>query len=344
MSTNNPGQGSLDTFLRPNTPATTEISAHSTPRARSQQHPSRHHLQPPTVATSQSPSPAKRAREENDTNSDSDSDSDDSGDEGREEDNDNAMDFQHTEQVTATQAIEGDMDEPTSTAPQMAAPLSPEHTALRADIEIITSNLLDQFARTISAEISVLFAQNNTTFQIATNSLTKQIATLGTRVTQMQQQLLSVAQGPTATAKPTGDQSNTGPNPKKERKIKGKGATENKYNANSPPTNNGTSIRTYADAAKAPTAQPRPPTKHATHATNVEGWENLRKKTQAKKPAMPKLIPTMYPKPSVRSRATSWLHPPPKPPPTLNKTTPPAKSPRIQPSTESTKPWSTTRM
>ena len=102
MSTNNPGQGSLDVFLRPNTPATTEISAHSTPRACSQQHPSRHHLQPPTVATSWSPSLAKRAREENDTDADSNSNSDDSGDEGREEDDDNAMDFQHTEHVTAT--------------------------------------------------------------------------------------------------------------------------------------------------------------------------------------------------------------------------------------------------
>jgi len=294
MSTNNPGQGSLDAFLRPNTQATTEISAHNTPRARSQQHPSRH-LQPPTAATSRSPSPTKRAREENDTDSDSDSDSHDSEDEGREEDDDNAMDFQHTEYITATQVIGGDIDEPASTALQMAAPLSPEHAALRADVEIITSNLLDQFARTISAEIAVLFAQNNTTFQIATNGLTKQIATLGTRVTQMQQQLLSVAQGPAATAKPTGDQSNSSPNPKKERKKKGKGAAENKQNVNSPPTNNGTSIRTYADAAKAPTAQPCPPTEHATHATNVEGWENLRKKTQAKKPAMPKLIPTMYP-------------------------------------------------
>jgi len=90
------------------------------------------------------------------------------------------MDFQNTEHVTAKQTIRGDMDEPTSTAPQMAAPLSPEHAALCADIEIITSNLLDQFARTISAEISVLFTQNNTTFQIATNSRTKKIATLGT--------------------------------------------------------------------------------------------------------------------------------------------------------------------
>jgi len=163
------------------------------------------------------------------------------------------------------------MNDPTSTAPQMAAPLSPEHAALRADIEIITSNLLDQFTRTISAEISVLFAQNNTTFQIARNSLTKQIATLGTRVTQMQQQCLLAVQGSAATAKLTRGPSNTGSTPKKEKKRKGKGATENKYNANNPPTNNGTSTRTYADAAKAPIVQPHPPTEHATHTTNVEG-------------------------------------------------------------------------
>jgi len=96
----------------------------------------------------------------------------------------------------------------------------------------------------------------------------------------MQQQLLSAAQGPAATAKPTGGPSNTGPNPKKERKRKGKGVTKNKYNANSPPTNNGTSTHTYADTAKTPITQPHPPTEHATNATNVEGWENLKKKTQ----------------------------------------------------------------
>ena len=238
MSTNNPGQGSLDAFLHPNTLATTEISAHSTPTARTQQHPSQHHFQPPMVAASRSPSTAKRARKENDT------DSDDSEDKGGEEVDNNTMDFQHTEHVTAMQAIGGDVEEPTSTALQMAAPLSPEHAALHANIEIITSNLLDQFARTISTEISVLFVQNNTTFQIAMNSLTKQIATLGSRVTQMQQQLLSAAQGPAATAKPTGSPSNIGPNPKKEGKRKGKGATKNKYNANNPPTNNGNSICT----------------------------------------------------------------------------------------------------
>jgi len=76
----------------------------------------------------------------------------------------------------------------------------------------------------------------------------------------MQQQLLLAAQDPATTTKPIRGPSNIGPNPKKERKRKGKGATENKYNANNPPTNNGTSTGTYADAAKAPIAQPHPPT------------------------------------------------------------------------------------
>ena len=294
MSTNNPGLGSLGALLRPNTRATTEISTHRTPRARSQQHPSRYNLQPPTVVTSRSPSPAKRAHKEKDSDSDSQSNSDNSGDEGGEENNDNTMDFQHTEHDNAMQAIGGDIDELTSTAPQMAAPLSPEYAALRTDIKIITSNLIDQFARSMCTEISDLFAKNNTTFQNAKNSLTKQIATLGTQVTQMQQ-LLSATQGPAATAKPAGGPRNTSPNPKKERKRKGKGAIENNYNVNNPPTNNSTSTHTYADAAKTPTAQPNPPTEHAIHATNVEGWENLKKKTQGRKPAIAKLIPTMYP-------------------------------------------------
>jgi len=205
------------------------------------------------------------------------------------------MDFQRREHVTTMQAIGGDTDELNCTAPQMAASLSPEDAALRADIEIITSNLLDRFATTMCTVISELFAKNNTNFQNATNSLTKQIAMLGTRVTLMQQQLLSATHGPATAAKPTGGPSNTSSKPKKERKRKGKRATEKNYNVNSPPTNNSTSTHRYADAAKTPTAQPHAPTKHTINATNVEGWENLKKKTQVRKPATPKLIPTIYP-------------------------------------------------
>jgi len=121
-------------------------------------------------------------------------------------------------------------------------------------------------------EISELFAKNNTTFQNSTNSLTKQIAMLGTQVTQtQQQQLLSTAQGPATAAKLAGGPSTTSTNPNKERKRKGKGATENNHNINNSPANTSTSIRTYTDTAKMTTAQPQPPTVHATHATNVEG-------------------------------------------------------------------------
>ena len=96
------------------------------------------------------------------------------------------MDFQPTEQITETQAIVDNADHPSSTAPQMAAPLSPEHAELQADIEIFTSTVLEQFAQTIFGEITDLLAKNNTALQNSRNSLTKQIALLGTRFTQMQ--------------------------------------------------------------------------------------------------------------------------------------------------------------
>ena len=82
------------------------------------------------------------------------------------------MDFQPTDHITETQAIGDDTDNPSSTAPQMAAPLSVEHAALRADIEIITSSVLEQFAQTIYAQITKQFAKNNTALQNSTNSLT----------------------------------------------------------------------------------------------------------------------------------------------------------------------------
>jgi len=59
------------------------------------------------------------------------------------------MDFQPTEDITETQAIGDNNGNPNSTAPQMAGPLSPEHTVLHTDIEIITSSVLEQFTQTI---------------------------------------------------------------------------------------------------------------------------------------------------------------------------------------------------
>ena len=101
------------------------------------------------------------------------------------------MDFQPTQHIPETQAIGGDANEFANTAPQMEAPMSPEHAALRVDFEIITNNVMEQLYRTISTEIKQLFAKNDVTIHNATNELSKQISSLGTRVTQIQQQLLS---------------------------------------------------------------------------------------------------------------------------------------------------------
>jgi len=105
MFSSNPGQGSLDSFFRPNIPATAEISARN---------PAEQTLRPPRrIATSRSPSPTKRARKEVEAASEYRSDSgDENKDEGEEETNNDAMDFQPTQHVTETQAIGGDANEP----------------------------------------------------------------------------------------------------------------------------------------------------------------------------------------------------------------------------------------
>jgi len=205
----------------------------------------------------------------------------DSGDEneeeGEEETNDDTMDFQPTQHITETQAIGGDANEFANTAPQMEAPMSPEHAALRADFEIITNNITEQLYRTIIVEIKQLFTKNDVTIHNATNELSKQISLLGTWVTQVQQQLLSTERRPAPSAKPTGARTPTNANPKQERRREEKRANNNNADINEPNTTTNTrpTTRTYADAAKTPTAQPQSPTKQTTHATNVEGWENL---------------------------------------------------------------------
>jgi len=123
MSSSNPGQEFLDSFFRPNTPATVEISAPN---------PAQQTLQPPPrIATPRSPSPAKRAREDDEVASEYGSDSgDENEEEGEEETNDDAMDFQPNQHITETQAIGGDANEFANTAPLMETPMSSEHAAL----------------------------------------------------------------------------------------------------------------------------------------------------------------------------------------------------------------------
>jgi len=109
MSSSNPGQGSLNSFFRPKTPATAEILAPN---------PAQQTLQPPTrIATSRSPSPAKRVSEDNKATSECGSDSgDENEEEGEEETTDDAMDFQPTKHITESQAIGGDANEFANTA------------------------------------------------------------------------------------------------------------------------------------------------------------------------------------------------------------------------------------
>jgi len=55
-----------------------------------------------------------------------------------EELDDDRMDFQHTENITLTQAIGDDNNDDDHELVQLPPPLSAEHAALRADFEIIT--------------------------------------------------------------------------------------------------------------------------------------------------------------------------------------------------------------
>jgi len=223
--------------------------------------------------------------------------------------------------------------------------MSPEHAALRADIEITTNKVMEQLYRTISAEIKQLFAENDVTSHYATNELSKQISSLGTRVTQVQQQLVSTERRSAPSAKPSGARAPTDANPKQGRRRKEKRANNNNADNNEPNTTTNTrpTTRTYADAAKTPTAQPQSPTEQTTHATNVEGCENLRKRSQGRSQPHPSSSRPCTPRLNVRSRATSQLKPPQKPPPVPNEATVPVKPSLMPHFTESTKPWSTTK-
>jgi len=115
---------------------------------------------------------------------------------------------------------------------------------------------MEQLYRTISAEIKQLFAKNDVTIHNGTNKLSKQISSLGTRVTQVQQQLLSTERRTAPSAKTTGARAPTDANPKQERRRKEKRAYNNNADNNEPnaTTNTRPTTCTYADTAKTPTA------------------------------------------------------------------------------------------
>jgi hypothetical protein len=188
------------------------------------------------------------------------------------------MDFQHAENTTATQALGDEI--PAYVAPQLPPPLSAEHAALRSDFEIITQAAMERLYSRITEDIvkSVMKSADDaaTAFRKTTDQLHSQISSLGSRVTQLQQQLLTyqkpaqpVAKAPTAAPA------------KKVLRLQLTKKTSNEGVA-------GTAAEVADTTPQVPTTTPQNPS------ANTRGWETVPPKPKAKA-STPKLIPTKYP-------------------------------------------------
>jgi hypothetical protein len=212
--------------------------------------------------------PVKRAREESDPESDSEEDVTEAiMDE---------MDIQHTENITATQAIgEGNEDFGQGIS-DLPPPLSAEHAALRSDFETITRVAMEHLYSRITADMAKSAADTTIAFQKTTDQLRNQISSLGTRVTQLQQQIL-VYQRPTQppTAAPAAP-------PVKKDSVKKQGKQRTDQAAADSTGKGGTTYAAVAASATAPAT------------TGTKGWTTLKAGRQQKS-ATPKLIPTVYP-------------------------------------------------
>ena len=221
---------------------------------------------PPATASSRLRLPIKRAR------MDSDSENSNNGEADMDK-----MDFEQTQHMTATQALGGTDDIPEFSSPQLPLPLTPEHAAIRADIEAITASAMEQLYRRITTDINASVTGNTAAFLRTSSELRQQITMLNGRVTQMQQQLLvyqNASQPPAATTA-------TAPAKKILKKTLGKKNTSED------------STRTTTNTGGI--AVPAPPSEKETPATNTRGWETVKSGGQQKKATPPKLIPTIYP-------------------------------------------------
>jgi hypothetical protein len=182
------------------------------------------------------------------------------------------MDFHHTENVTPTQAIGDDADAPGCAPYQLSPPVSPEHAAMRADFEIITMTALEQLYGRITADIEKSASDTTNALRKANDQLRNQVTSLGARVTQLQQQLLSYQEPAPPSAKAP-----VAAPAKKVLKLK---LAKNSAQA------------VAATAAAADTTPPVASTTSQIPPPNARGWETVppRAKIQT-----PKLIPTKYP-------------------------------------------------
>jgi hypothetical protein len=187
------------------------------------------------------------------------------------------MDFQHSENVTATQALGNSNESPEYASLQLPPPLNPEHAALRSDFELITLAAMDRLYHRITADVAKSAADTAIAFQKTTDKLHSQIHSLGARVTQLQQQILTY-QRPVSTPVAA-----TAMAPAK--KILRKTLTKKGTSGDTASTATATGNATPTVAVTMPQVPP----------TNTRGWETVPPKPQKPKATPPKLIPTNYP-------------------------------------------------
>jgi hypothetical protein len=203
--------------------------------------------------------PIKRPREESDPESETDD-----------------MDFHHTENITPTQAL-GDTDaNPDYLETNLPPPLTPEHAALRADIQMITGAAMENLYNRIIIDSKKAVED---TVRKVTNQLQGQILSLNARISQLQQQLLA-SQAPTQAPAEVQVVAQA----KKTLRLK-----LSKKNAGADGAGTATPATTENTPQVSSTIPPTP-------AVNTRGWETIPSGGRKMKatPA-PKLIPTKYP-------------------------------------------------
>jgi hypothetical protein len=96
------------------------------------------------------------------------------------------MDFQHTQHMTETQTLDNTSDNPNHFELQLPPPLSPEHVALRADLQMIPGAAMENFYSRIAADTKKSVDDTVPTFKKTNNQLEGQILSLNARVSQLQ--------------------------------------------------------------------------------------------------------------------------------------------------------------
>ena len=90
------------------------------------------------------------------------------------------MDFQQTQHMTETQALDDTSDNQSHLEPQLPPPLSPEHAALRADLQMIMGAAMEGLYTRITADTKKSVDDAVATLKKTNNQLEAQILSLNT--------------------------------------------------------------------------------------------------------------------------------------------------------------------